>query len=93
MTPSVSGGGWLVCHRLRTAVLETVALFGLIAWVYVAAVAATDLERLDEQFGRWLPLRIDTAGVLCFAASAIAFLLLGIDGDRIGGDNGSEDPG
>lgn len=96
MTPPAPRGRWVTGYGLRTlqtAALETVTLYGLIVWIYVAAVAATDLDRLNEQLVRWLPLRIDTAGVVCFVASAIAFLMLDVEGARIRGSSRSEEPG
>jgi hypothetical protein len=59
-----------------TAALETTALYGLLVWVYAAAVAATDLDSIDDQLIHWLPLRIDTAGAVGFGVSALSFLLL-----------------
>ncbi|GEL16905.1 hypothetical protein [Pseudonocardia asaccharolytica] len=60
------------------ALLETAALYGLLAWIYVAAFAATDPGDLDHWVTRWLPLRIDTAGTIAFAVSVASFLLLNL---------------
>jgi hypothetical protein len=58
------------------AVLETTALYGALGWAYVAVVAAIDTASLNDQIIRWLPLRIDLAGILSFALSALSFLVL-----------------
>jgi hypothetical protein len=63
-------------NAASTAALETTALYGLLVWVYSAAVAATDLDSLDDRLIHWLPLRIDTAGAVGFLVSALSFLLL-----------------
>jgi hypothetical protein len=70
-------------HRL-TALLETITLYGLLGWVYVAIIAAVHPNHLAGALTHWLPLRQDTFGALCFAASAVSFLLLNVRGDRPG---------
>jgi hypothetical protein len=71
-------------RRTVTAALETVALYGLLVWVYVALVAAFRPNDLAESIAGWLPLRRDTAGTLCFAASAVAYATLEVRGTRPG---------
>jgi hypothetical protein len=66
------------------AACETVALFGLLGWLYVGVVAAADIERLDERLIHAVPLRIDTAGAICFILSVAAFLVLDTRRDRCG---------
>jgi hypothetical protein len=61
---------------LATAALETGALFGLLAWMWVAGVAAFRPDVLNEPVAAWLPLRRDTWGIANFAVSALSFLLL-----------------
>jgi hypothetical protein len=63
---------------MMVASLETTALYGLLVWAYSAAVAVIDIGRLNDQLIHWLPLRIDTAGTVGFAVSALSFLLLQI---------------
>jgi hypothetical protein len=63
-------------NAASTAALETMALYGLLVWLYSAAVAATDLDSLNDRLIHWLPLRIDTAGAVSFLVSALSFLLL-----------------
>ena len=58
------------------AVLETGALFGLLAWLYAAVVAAFRPELLAHVVASWVPLRRDTFGIAGFVVSALSFLVL-----------------
>jgi hypothetical protein len=84
MIPTPTGSGHAPPHHLVTALLETVTRYGLLGWLYVAAVAAVHPHYLPGALTHWLPLRRDTFGALCFAASAVGFLLLNVLGDRAG---------
>jgi hypothetical protein len=64
--------------RLANALLETAALYGLLTWVYAAVVAAIDLDSINDRLLHWLPLRIDTAGIVGLAASALCFFVLNV---------------
>jgi hypothetical protein len=61
---------------LLRAAAETVMVFGLLCWIYVAAVAAFRPDSLNASIASVLPLRRDTSSVLCFTASAFAAFLL-----------------
>jgi hypothetical protein len=71
-----------------SALLETATLYGLLVWVYAAAVAATDPGDVNDRFISWLPLRLDTAGTVGFAISMTGFLLLDLTRGR-GTDGGT----
>lgn len=73
-------------HRsaVLTATLETVTLFGLLTWIYVAVVAVTDMGSLNDKLIHWLPLRIDTAGTIGFGLSVLAFLMIDLRRDTFG---------
>lgn len=53
----------------------TVALYGLMGWVYVAFVAVLDPRLLSHPLNESLAIRKDTFGALCFLASAIAYFV------------------
>jgi hypothetical protein len=61
---------------LLRAAAETVMVFGLLCWVYVAAVAAFRPDSLSASIASVIPVRRDTTSVLCFTASALAAFLL-----------------
>jgi hypothetical protein len=67
--------------HLLTGLLETITLYGLLGWCYVAAIAVVHPNHLAGALTHWLPLRRDTFGALCFTASAVSFLLLSLRGD------------
>jgi hypothetical protein len=50
---------------------ETAMVFGLLGWLYVAAVAATRPGSLSEHVAAVLPVRRDTFGAACFLVSAL----------------------
>lgn len=58
------------------AAAETAMVFGLLGWLYVAAVAATRPGALSEAVAAVLPLRRDTFGVFCFTGSGLAAFAL-----------------
>jgi hypothetical protein len=47
----------------------------LFGWIYVAAFAAFNPEKLSEFIVGFIPIRRDTFGVVCFSASAVLFVL------------------
>lgn len=55
--------------RLRP-VAETVTVYGLLGWLYVAACAAARPHDLHLPVSAIVPLRRDTFGALCFGLSA-----------------------
>ncbi|MGH6654364.1 MAG: hypothetical protein ACRDVE_04060 [Actinocrinis sp.] len=55
---------------------ETVAVYGLIGWLYVAAVAAARPQDLAVPIVAIVPLRRDTFGALCFGLSAASAFAL-----------------
>ena len=63
--------------RALRAILKTVWLYSLALWVYAAAVALADPDRVSERFLliENLP-RTDTSGAIAFGVSAISFLAL-----------------
>lgn len=65
-------------HRAVTALLEMLALYGIMGWLYVAVLAAVRPHDLARALTHWLPVRCDTFGTLCFAVSALAYLLLNV---------------
>lgn len=68
--------------RLRAAA-EVVLVYGLLGWVYVAAYAAVYPRDLSQHIAAVLPLRRDTFGVLAFAASAVAAVVLKASTGRV----------
>jgi len=52
---------------------EVGALYGLLGWVYVAAVAAVRPDALAAPIAAGVPLRRDTFGACCFAVSVVGF--------------------
>ena len=69
---------------LLTGLLETLTVYGLLGWCYVAITAAVDPHHLTGALTHWLALRRDTFGALCFTASGVSFLLLNLRGDSGG---------
>jgi hypothetical protein len=65
-----------ITYRAVTALLEMLTLYGIIGWLYVAVLAAVRPYDLDHALTHWLLVRCDTFGTLCFAISALAYLLL-----------------
>jgi len=63
--------------RTLHAILKTVWLYSLALWVYAAAVALANPDRVSERFLliENLP-RTDTSGAIAFGVSAISFLVL-----------------
>ena len=61
---------------LLLAVLETGAVFGLLAWVQAVAVAAFRPDLLVQVLASWVPVRRDTAGVAGFAISFVCVVAL-----------------
>jgi hypothetical protein len=51
---------------------ETVMAYGLLGWIYTAAVAACRPDALTVRISSMLPLRRDTFGTCCFTLSAVA---------------------
>ena len=76
-TPKV-GRPRLSNHRAVTALLEMLALYGIMGWLYVAVLATVRPDDLAHALTRWLPVRCDTFGTLCFGVSALAYLLLNV---------------
>lgn len=68
--------------RLRPLV-ETVAVFGLLGWLYVAAVAAARPQDLWWHIASVVPLRRDTFGTLCFVLSGAAVFALQLRSGRL----------
>ena len=62
--------------------LAVALVHGLLGWLYCAAWAAFRPNELPAPVSSWLPLRRDTFGVCCFAASALAFFLLQLSGEQ-----------
>ena len=64
--------------RTLRAILKTVWLYALALWVYAAAVALANPDRVPERFLLMESLpRTDTLGTIAFGVSALAFLVLG----------------
>lgn len=66
---------------MRTAA-ETALIYGLLGWCYVAVYAVFRPQDLSAPIAAVVPLRRDSFGCLCFAASALAACVLQI---RAGG--------
>jgi hypothetical protein len=63
--------------RALRAILKTVWLYSLALWVYAAAVALADPDRVSERFLLIANLpRTDTSGTIGFGVSALSFLVL-----------------
>lgn len=63
-------------RRLLRPSAETVMVYGLLGWCYVAICAAARPQDLSEHIAVVLPLRRDTFGCVCFVASAVAAAVL-----------------
>jgi hypothetical protein len=63
--------------RALRAILKTVWLYSLALWIYAAAVALADPDRVSERFllMKQLP-RTDTSGAIAFGVSALSLLVL-----------------
>jgi hypothetical protein len=59
-------------RRLLRSAAETAMVFGLLGWLYVAAVAAFRPDDLSVHIAAILPLRRDTFGAACFVGSALS---------------------
>jgi len=68
--------------RACRPLLAVALVHGLLGWLYSAAWAAFRPNGLPAPVSSWLPMRRDTFGVCCFAASALAFFLLQLSGER-----------
>ena len=55
---------------------ETVMVYGLLGWLYVAACAAVRPQALSLHIAAIVPLRRDTFGTVCFALSALSAFAL-----------------
>jgi hypothetical protein len=64
--------------RVLTALLRTVWLYALAGFAYVALTAVFRPGQLSYHIWPGLPVRKDTFGIVCFAASALAYLALGL---------------
>jgi hypothetical protein len=63
-------------NKLIRAGSLTVFVFGLLGWLYIAAVALVHPQTLDLQLTHFTPwLREDTFGILSFIASFFAFFI------------------
>jgi hypothetical protein len=65
-------------RQLSRPALEVSALYGLLGWVYVAAVAAFRPDTLVAPLTTYLPVRRDTFGVCCFIVSVVGAFALQI---------------
>jgi hypothetical protein len=64
-----------VTRALAKALVEGVAIYGLLGCLYVMAIAVGVPDRLDLRVSAFLPVRRDTFGVLCFLASLTAAIV------------------
>jgi hypothetical protein len=68
--------------RLVTrSLLEVAAVHGLLAWLYVAACAATRPDSMSRAITTVVPMRRDTFGVWSFAVSSLAAFALQVRGE------------
>jgi hypothetical protein len=64
--------------RVVRAILKTLWLYALALWIYAAAVALADPDRVPERLLLMKDLpRTDTSGFIAFAVSAVSFAVLG----------------
>jgi hypothetical protein len=67
---------------VRAATL-TLFVFGLLGWIYIAAVALVHPETLSMQLTHFAPWpREDTFGEISFAVSLISFFIWNLLGDK-----------
>lgn len=59
-------------RRVIRPAAETMMLYGLLGWLYIALWAALRPDELSVPVTALIPMRRDTFGALCFAGSAIA---------------------
>jgi hypothetical protein len=73
-------------RQLLRPALEVCALYGLLGWVYVAAVAAFRPDILAGPLTSYVPVRRDTFGACCFVISVAGSFALqlryGLSGRR-----------
>lgn len=62
--------------RIAYAFLKAMFLFGLLAWVYVAAMQLRDFKIVYTPLAVWLPVRLDYFGEAAFILSVVAYFLL-----------------
>lgn len=71
---------------IRAASL-TFFVFGLLGWLYIAAIALVHPETLTIQLTHLTPwIREDTFGILCFGVSFISFFIWNLTKDKTSKD-------
>jgi hypothetical protein len=62
--------------KIVSSVALTLFVFGLIGWIYIAAVALVHPETLSIQLSHLTPwIREDTFGIICFIVSFFSFFV------------------
>jgi hypothetical protein len=69
--------------RVARPLAETAMVYALLGWLYVAACAAFRPEDMSAPITALIPMRRDTFGCLCFAASALCAAGLQVGTGRI----------
>ena len=60
------------------AFVDTACVFGAFAWLYVAVIAVFTPAELSLPILAGIPIRRDTAAVICFGGSAVAYFVRAI---------------
>jgi hypothetical protein len=58
--------------------VDTVVVFGALGWLYAAIIGVVRPGDLSSRIGPWIPVRHDTAGIICFGLSAVAYFVGGM---------------
>ncbi len=64
--------------RVLIALLRTVWLYALAVFAYVALTGVFKPAELGHHIWPGVPVRRDDFGMICFAVSAVAYLVLGL---------------
>jgi hypothetical protein len=75
---------------LGRALAETVALFGLLVFLYAAARAASEPSSMGVPISRGIPVRTDTAGAIGFLSSLVAAATLAVGARSSASSEGRE---
>ena len=63
-------------QRVAIIFLQTLWVYTLAGWIYVAVAAAFTPHLLSHRVVDWIDLRKDTFGIVCFACSAVSYFFL-----------------
>lgn len=65
----------IIGSAVLSAAIDTAVVFGVLGWLYAAIIAMLYPGALSIPIVSLIPIRRDTFGILCFAASGIAYFI------------------